>query len=180
MKSHLLRPHSGGSNATHDKCNIKKLAERRCEQSQIPPELCCAVISCGVAHMALAFNIDDHILHECNLTRDLHDLHMTPMSSAVGKRHDVTTSRERSHPSDMCDAFPTTTVLVGKRDSDTHSGSGMSVLNTLVTFVRHLASTNNRSSVPTLMPANGEAENTSTHRPPSEMAVQRWCKRFSR
>ncbi|KAH3832143.1 hypothetical protein DPMN_105420 [Dreissena polymorpha] len=172
VKSHLLRSHSGGSNATHDKCNIRKFAERRCEQNQIPPELCCAVISCGASHIALAFNVDDHLLHECNLTRDINDLHMRPIVSVVvGKRHDVIPSSDRllrNHTPDMCDDFP---VYTGKRDSGENPGSGVSLLNTLTM-------NNNQSSVHML--AHGAAENTNTHSTPREMTVQRWCKRFSR
>ncbi|XP_052777715.1 uncharacterized protein LOC128215023 [Mya arenaria] len=181
-------------NVAPSSCDWIGWSEKSCHDYHVPEELCCAVIDCGAAHSAIAFDRNETMTNRCNLTNQLQNLHMGSASLAMGKRQETIDKPDqqpftlyRPPPSVMCAAEPS--ALIGRRNS--HDDELNFKLSTLLTVlgIRNDINTSPTTTVSTIHTqfttsvrpvTSSDDKHTGGHTLPLSVKVERWCKQFSK
>ena len=176
-------------------CDWMAWMEKGCHDYHVPDEMCCAIIDCGAAHIAIALGINNARIEQCNLTQSVLGTQMVSPHDFFGKRESVDSSvnddpgmalnsviKARSPPPlpKMC--LPVDVNVLGKRDV------GMDIdLNLLYSVVRSVPR-RNATLVNTTTPGPSSSANRSTshyhgktedHQPLIK-PLAHWCQRLSR
>ncbi|KAL4236110.1 hypothetical protein ACF0H5_004496 [Mactra antiquata] len=165
---------------TRSNCDWRLYVQKSCVSHHVPPELCCALMQCGLPYSLIAIGAPKETVAQCNMTSVVDSMH--GISSMIGRR---STSSESSSgqidPIGMCTEYISNILaIMGKRRIPMNT--------TIDQALNSIALPNYQSSHPdfgsflsTLLQAwRGSTRPVMPTLPPVTATMKNWCRTFSR